>query len=115
MDELPMDLDFLLGHSRDGSGFVQIASDPGAIPDWSVTLHYADNEERSLRVLHRELELLVGEIQRYLDGDRGGPTPETLAHADQLVRCHLPGHGFQPVPHDWNDGLTAVVCRGGAE
>ena len=73
MSALPTDFHMELWTAANGDLQLRIASDPGAAPDWLVTVDVEDDD--GLRALDREMTRLHSQIQRMLETPRG-PTPE---------------------------------------
>jgi len=66
---------FHVDHRVDSMGFhsIRIQDDASAAPNWQVVF---DFEENALQWVLNGFRHAVLALERYKDGDRGGPTPE---------------------------------------
>lgn len=67
---------------RDVNLTFTVTSDPGVTPEWTFSM---DFHEDLLPHVRKELIKAIEVIDQYIDGDRGGPTPERLAKQRPLI------------------------------
>ena len=77
-----IDKEFTIEHRvKADTSVLELKSDPGAVPDWMIGLEFEDAVLPEVRL---ELMKAIEAIDRYLDVDGLGPTPETLRHSQEL-------------------------------